>query len=58
MSLQTVKGAADTVAVPTAILAWVKAISIPDLAALAALVYTLLRIAEVLYGWFKKRKRS
>lgn len=53
---QTLKAAGDSVAIPTAILAWMKAITIPDLAALAALVYTVLRIAELMYGWFKKRR--
>jgi hypothetical protein len=51
---QTAKAAADTVVIPTSILAWFKAITIPEAAAVAALVYTLLRIAELLVGWFRK----
>ena len=47
----------DSVAIPTAILAWIKAITIPEAAALAAFIYTVLRIAELVYGWFKKGKR-
>jgi hypothetical protein len=51
---QQIKVAADTVAVPTALLAWLKAITIPEFAALLAGVYTFLRICELVYGWFKK----
>jgi hypothetical protein len=54
---EQLKAAADTVAVPTAVLAWLKAIPIPDLAAFAALVYTVLRIAELVHSWFKKRRK-
>lgn len=53
---QLAKAAGDGIAIPTAFLVWAKAITIPDLAAAAALVYTLLRIAELLHGWLKKRK--
>lgn len=56
MSQEQVKAVADTVAVPTAVLAWLKAITIPDAAALAALIYTLLRIGELVHSWFKKRR--
>jgi hypothetical protein len=55
---QQLKALGDTVAIPTAVLAWLKAITIPELAAFAALVYTVLRIGELLYGWFKKRKHK
>ena len=55
---EQVKAAVDAVAIPTAFLAWLKAISIPDAAALAALVYTVLRIGELVYSWSKKRSRK
>jgi hypothetical protein len=48
------KAIGDSVAIPTAFLAWLKAITIPEAAALAAFVYTALRIGELLYGWYKK----
>lgn len=48
----------DSVAIPTAILAWIKAITIPEAAALAAFVYTTLRIGELIYSWFKKGRRK
>jgi hypothetical protein len=55
---EQLKAIGDSVAIPTAVLAWIKAITIPDAAALAALLYTLLRIGELLHGWLKKRKRK
>ena len=55
---EQLKAIGDSVAIPTAILAWIKAITIPEAAALAAFVYTTLRIGELLYSWFKKRKRK
>jgi hypothetical protein len=55
---EQLKAVGDTVAVPTAVLAWLKAIPFPELAALAAFVYTALRIAELLHTWFNKRKRK
>lgn len=58
MALPQVKAAADGVAIPTVFLAWLKAITIPDAAALAALVYTLLRIGELCYLWWKKWRRK
>ena len=54
MQQEHLKAVGDSVAIPTAVLAWLKAISIPDLAALAALIYTALRITEVLHSWYKK----
>jgi hypothetical protein len=51
---QQIKVAADTVAVPTALLAWLKAITIPEFAALLAGIYTALRIGELLWTWIKK----
>lgn len=56
---EQLKAIGDSVAVPTAVLAWLKAITIPEAAALAAFVYTTLRIGELVYNWFKKwRKRK
>jgi hypothetical protein len=55
---EQLKTIGDSVAVPTAVLAWLKAITIPEAAALAAFVYTTLRIGELIYSWFKKRKRK
>lgn len=55
---EQLKQIGDSVAIPTAVLAWLQAITIPDAAALAALVYTLLRIGELVHSWFKKRKRK
>ena len=56
---EQLKAIGDSVAVPTAVLAWLKAITIPEAAALLAGVYTALRIGELLYGWFRKwRKRN
>lgn len=58
MQQEQLKAVGDSVAIPTAVLAWFKAITIPDLAALAALVYTAMRIAELFYGWYKKWRRK
>lgn len=55
---QLAKAAGDGVAIPTSILVWFKAITIPDLAAFAALVYTVLRIGELVYGWWLKKRRK
>jgi hypothetical protein len=52
-----IKAVGDSVAVPTAILAWMKAITIPEVAALLAGVYTALRIGELLYSWYRKWRR-
>lgn len=54
---EQVKALGDSVAIPTAFLVWLKAISIPDAAAFAALVYTILRIAELIYGWVKRKRK-
>lgn len=54
---EQLKTIGDSVAIPTAVLAWLHAISIPDAAALAACIYTVLRIAELLYGWLRKWRR-
>ena len=53
MQQEQLKVAGDAVALPVAFLSWVKAISIPELAAFAAFVYTALRIGELVYGWIK-----
>lgn len=55
---QQMKAIGDTVAVPTAVLAWLGALSIPDVAALLAGVYTAMRIIELLYLWFKKWRQK
>jgi len=48
------KGRCDIAAVTTAGLSFFKAIPWPELAAAAAFFYTVLRIVEVVIGWFKK----
>jgi hypothetical protein len=62
MSFPYLKAACDSVAVPTAFLAWLQPIDIPKAAALLAGIYTALRILELLYGWFvvlhRKWRRS
>lgn len=47
---------ADAVAVPSAFLGYLKAIPWPEVAAFLACIWTALRIAEMLYGWWNKRK--
>lgn len=49
------KAGADVVVVPPMVVAWFDWVTLPHLATLAGLIYTLLRIAELLYGWWKKR---
>ena len=58
MQQEHLKAAVDSVAIPTAFLAWFKAISIPDVAALAALIYTLCRIIEWSVSWLYPRVRE
>lgn len=53
-----IKTKTDVAAVSTAFAAWFKAIPWPELAACAALIYTSLRIAEMVYGWFRKRRHK
>lgn len=57
-SPEQLKAVGDSVAIPTALLAWMKAITIPDLAALAALVYTLCRLTEWVVSWLFPRIRD
>ncbi len=45
----------DAVTVIGTFLGYFNAIPWANLAAAAAFIYTGLRIAEILYGWFKKR---
>jgi hypothetical protein len=52
------KAVGDSVAIPTAFLAWLKAITIPEVAALLAGIYTALRICELIYTWVKKWRAS
>lgn len=54
---EQLKTIGDSVAIPTAFLAWLKAITIPEIAALLAGVYTLMRICELTYSWIKKWRR-
>jgi hypothetical protein len=49
------KSGADVVAVSTSALAYFKAIPWPELAACAAFLWTVLRIGEMVYGWWKKK---
>lgn len=58
MSTPHLKALGDSVAIPTAFLAWLKAIPFSEVAAALAGLYTLLRIGELVYGWFKKRRRK
>lgn len=53
-----VKAKADVVAVPSALLGYLKAIPWPELAAFLACIWTALRIAELVWGWFAKKKRK
>jgi hypothetical protein len=46
-----VKAKVDVVAVPTTLLGYFQSIPWPELAAAAACLYTLLRIAELIFGW-------
>jgi hypothetical protein len=45
----------DAVTMPTAVLGFVGAIPWSTVAAILASLYTLLRIVELVYGWFKAR---
>jgi hypothetical protein len=45
----------DVAVVGSSILGYFKAIPWPELAACAALIYTLLRIAELLWAWRKEK---
>lgn len=56
MSPEHMKAAADSVVMPTAVLAWLKAITVPDIAALLAAPYTLLRIIELCVKWTRRKK--
>lgn len=49
------KAKGDVAAVGGAALAFFKLIPWPELAACAAFIYTALRIAEVVWNWFKKK---
>jgi hypothetical protein len=53
-----VKTKLDFAAVGTAGFAFFKAIPWPELAACAAFLYTVLRIVEFLWAWFKGRKHG
>jgi hypothetical protein len=48
------KGATDVVVVPPLVASWFDWITIPNLAALAGLVYTVLRI----YDWWCERREK
>jgi hypothetical protein len=56
--LNEVKTKLDLAAVGTAGFAFFKAIPWPELAACAAFFYTVLRIVEFLWAWFKGRKHG
>jgi uncharacterized membrane protein len=49
------KATTDATVVGSAFLGWMKVIPWPEFAAAAALIYTVLRIAELIVGWFRKR---
>jgi hypothetical protein len=53
-----VKTKLDLAAVGTAGFAFFKAIPWPELAACAAFFYTVLRIVEFLWAWFKQGKKA
>ena len=53
-----VKAKVDVVVVPTGLLAYFKMIPWPEIAAFLAVVYTGLRIGELLWDRFKGRARS
>ncbi len=55
--LEHAKIGVDSIAVPTAILAWLQAITISDFAAFAAGLYTVLRIVELLFLWYRKWRK-
>lgn len=50
------KTKADVVTLSGALLGYFKAIPWPELAAAAAFLYTVIRILELLIGWYRKRK--
>ena len=55
-TIEQSKAGGDAAAITIAGLAWLKVV--PDIAALAALVYTLMRIGELVVKWFRAwRKR-
>lgn len=49
------KGKGDVVAVASAVAAFFKIIPWPEIAAFLAVVYTALRIAELVIGWLRKK---
>lgn len=51
MNFTELKALGDSVAIPTAFIAWLTPTTIPEAAALAALAYTCLRIAELISRW-------
>lgn len=51
------KAKADVVAVPSALLGYFQAIPWPELAAFLACIWTFLRIAEMLWGWWLKGRK-
>lgn len=58
-TIEQVKAGADVAAVGTAGISWLKLYPVHELAALAALIYTALRIGELLFKWLRacyKRK--
>lgn len=59
--LQVAKAGTDSVVIPTAVLTWFHAVTIPDVAAFLAALYTLCRLAEwivkVLIPWCTRRRK-
>lgn len=55
---ETTKTKVDVGVTGGALLGYFKAIPWPEIAAALACVYTVLRIIEVVYGWWKKRATS
>lgn len=49
------KAKGDVISITGAAFAYFKAIPWPELAAAAALMYTLLRIVEMVAGWLRKK---
>jgi hypothetical protein len=52
------KAKGDVTVVAGSLLGYFNAIPWANLAACLAFIYTALRIAEVLYGWFKNRDKK
>lgn len=52
---EAAKARGDVASVGTAVLAYLKIIPWPELAAMLACIYTTLRIAELVSGWLKKK---